>query len=68
MNAKIVGTRPLRVEGSFITAALRADATPYETAARAGMTLTATQIAAILDGRARIEGDSIDGFEYVEER
>jgi hypothetical protein len=60
-------TRPLRVEGGFFTHAIRAARDPYDLCAGACPSLTVGQVRAIIDGRARIEGDNVTGYEYVEE-
>jgi hypothetical protein len=58
---------PLRVEGSFFTWAIRTSDDPYVICAGTCPMLTVGQVRAILDGRARIEGDNVNGYEYVEE-
>jgi hypothetical protein len=59
-------TLPLRVDGSFVTAAIRSADNPAEFCKNAAPTLTLAQVDAIINRRARIEGDNYDGFEYVE--
>lgn len=68
MATKIIGTRPLRIPGGFITECLRRSPNPHGDAAKAQMSLTSEQVQKILDLTARIEGDNVDGYEYVEER
>ena len=60
-------TKPLRVEGGFFTWAIRTARDPYGMCEGAFPSLTVAQVRAILDGRARIEGDNVTGYEYVEE-
>ncbi len=67
MATKISGTQPIRVEGGFITQCIRLSKTPLQDCARARMSLTGEQVLAIVHGRARIEGDNVTGYEYVEE-
>ena len=59
-------TKPIFVDGGFITEAIRGADNPAEFCRGVAPNLTLEQVDKIINRRARIEGDSVAGFEYVE--
>ncbi len=57
----------LKVTGEYLTWAIRTSGNPHGLVEGMKTTLDKSQVDAIVAGRARIEGDNNNGYEYVED-